>query len=122
MASFRLVRLPLGGARFDASRALEAWLALSGSDRGFVIEKAGGSGVWLAADPFETLRVRGGKAVAESGGRRSVLPGNPFAALGRRLAAHRVRGARPFETAAVGSLSYEMVRHLERLPLKGAGE
>ena len=29
-----------------------------------------------------------------------------------------MRGARPFETGAVGTLSYEMARHLERLPLK----
>jgi anthranilate synthase component 1 len=117
MPSYRLVRIPLGTARRDAGALLAHWLAVEASDRGFVIEKEAGAEAFVGAAPFETLRVRRGRALSEAGGKARALPGNPFEALGRRLAEHRVRGARPFETGAVGALSYEMARHLERLPL-----
>ena len=122
MPSYRLLRLPLGRADVDADALLEHWLALSGSTQGFLIEKDGGAAAFVGAAPFEVLRVRGGKALVEVGGKTRALPGNPFAALGKRLREHRVSGAREYETGAVGSLNYEMVRHLEKLPIKPGGE
>ena len=119
MPSYRLLRLPLGRADADAAALLERWLEHAGSEQGFLIEKDGGAEAFVGAGPFEVLRVRGGKALVESGGKTRALPGNPFEALGRRLREHRVSGARaPYETGAVGSLAYEMARHLEKLPLR----
>ncbi|MBI2362270.1 MAG: anthranilate synthase component I family protein, partial [Elusimicrobia bacterium] len=76
---------------------------------------AGGAARWsfLGAGPAETLWVEGGKAFSSAAGE---LPGNPFHALGRRLAESRAAalpGLPPFAGGAVGWLGYEMARHLE---------
>ncbi|MBI3551300.1 MAG: anthranilate synthase component I family protein [Elusimicrobia bacterium] len=109
-------RFPLGPADFDGPAALEA----AGAARGFLLEKTGPAGhtAVLGASPFETLRIKSGRLVSETARGAKTLPGNPFWALGKRLAQLRARGAAPFETGAVGYLDYEIVRHLERLPPK----
>lgn len=116
----RVLRYPLGPAGFDPAAALKGLMALKRSDRGVLLEREGE--LALAAGPFEVLRVSGGRAYSERGGRRALLPGNPFDALGRRLASFRAAGAPPFSTGAAGWFGYEMSGYLERLPLKGRGE
>ncbi|MBS1165951.1 MAG: aminobenzoate synthetase [Proteobacteria bacterium] len=84
---------------------------------------------FLAADPFATLRVVGGRmfwndeeivpqpADPRSPGRRAL------AELARRLALYRqepVAGLPPFQGGAIGHVAYEFGRLLERLPLTPA--
>ena len=72
---------------------------------------------FLGTDPFETLTVENGAAVARNAaGRAESLPGNPFSALGKRIAAYRAPlepGLPRFCGGAVGTVDYEMVRYLE---------
>ena len=52
----------------------------------------------------------------DESGRKTMLPGNPFLALGQRLARFRAAnepGLPRFCGGAVGTLNYEMIRHLE---------
>ncbi|MDE2489697.1 MAG: anthranilate synthase component I family protein [Elusimicrobia bacterium] len=115
---FSVVRVPLGLSGLDAASCLERLLSPGGT--GFLIEKTedGEKRAWIGVAPFETLVVEGGRAYALSGGRRRRLPGNPFAALGKRLSEFRARGGAAFDGGATGLLGYEMVRHLERVPAR----
>jgi anthranilate synthase component 1 len=118
---FSVETFPLGAADFDAPAALEA---ASGA-QGFMMEKAGPGGgtVVLGTESFERLRIKAGRLMAETARGRRQIPGNPFWALGQRLAEFRAAGRVPaFETGAVGYLDYEIVRNLERLPPKAYPE
>jgi para-aminobenzoate synthetase component 1 len=70
---------------------------------------------FLAVDPFSALEAKDGRIALDG---RSFA-GDPFEALRERLAAfpltHR-DGLPPFQTGAVGFLSYDLCHHLERLP------
>jgi para-aminobenzoate synthetase component 1 len=70
---------------------------------------------FLAVDPFSVLEAKDGRVALDG---RS-FDGDPFEALRERLAAfpltHR-DGLPPFQTGAVGFLSYDLCHHLERLP------
>ncbi len=113
----------LGLPGFDPPAALEAWLKLKSATQGFLIEKSGlDDRAFLGAAPFEALRVRRGRAWSQTRDKSRALSGNPFAALGRRLACFSAPGAAPFSTGAVGALSYEMARHLEKLPASPEAE
>jgi anthranilate synthase component 1 len=113
-----IVRIDLGLTGLDPATCLER--LLRPGLRGFLIEKSedGRRRAWLGAAPFEMLSVQRGRAVRETARGKSVLAGNPFDALGRRLALFRARGGAPFDCGAVGLLGYEMVRHLERVPVR----
>jgi len=68
---------------------------------------------FLGAVPFETLRVSGGAAHVVRAGRREVLPGCPFAAVGERLSRYRALpepGLPPFCRGAVGHVCYDSKR------------
>jgi anthranilate synthase component 1 len=116
--SFTVFTIGLGLDGLDAVSCLERLLPQGG--RGFIIEKneEGRRRAWIGARPFELLSVQRGRAISESGGRRRVLKGNPFAALGARIASFRAKGGEAFDCGAVGLLGYEMVRHLERVPVR----
>ncbi|MBI3505920.1 MAG: chorismate-binding protein [Proteobacteria bacterium] len=81
---------------------------------------------FLGTRPFETLLVRDGAALSrDASGRQTPLPGNPFMALGRRLAQFKAApepGLPRFTGGAVGTIGYEMVRHLEPSVRLRAGE
>jgi para-aminobenzoate synthetase component 1 len=70
---------------------------------------------FLAVDPFSVLEAKDGRVALDG---RS-FEGDPFEVLRERLAAfplmHR-DGLPPFQTGAVGFLSYDLCHHLERLP------
>ncbi|HXV24910.1 MAG TPA: aminodeoxychorismate synthase component I [Alphaproteobacteria bacterium] len=70
---------------------------------------------FLAVDPFSVLEAKNGRVTIDG---RS-FEGDPFAVLAERLSAypltHRA-GLPPFQTGAVGFLSYDLCHHLERLP------
>ena len=70
---------------------------------------------FLAVDPFSVVEAKDGRIALDG---RSFA-GDPFAVLAERLEAfpltHR-DGLPPFQTGAVGFLSYDLCHHLERLP------
>jgi para-aminobenzoate synthetase component I len=70
---------------------------------------------FLAVDPFSILEAKDGRIALDG---RS-FDADPFEVLRERLAAfplmHR-DGLPPFQTGAVGFLSYDLCHHLERLP------
>jgi para-aminobenzoate synthetase component I len=70
---------------------------------------------FLAVEPFSVLEAKDGRIMLDG---RS-FEGDPFEVLRERLAAfpltHR-DGLPPFQTGAVGFLSYDLCHHLERLP------
>jgi anthranilate synthase component 1 len=113
-----VVRVPLGLQGLDPAACLERLLPPGGT--GFVLEKneGGRRRAWVGVSPFETLTVERGRAYARRGTKRRALKGNAFEALGRRIAQFRARGGEAFDGGAVGLLGYEMVRHLERVPVR----
>ena len=70
---------------------------------------------FLAVDPFCVLESKNGQIKLDG----RAFEGDPFAVLAERLAAaplmHRA-GLPPFQSGAVGFLSYELCHYLERLP------
>ncbi len=110
---FSVVRISLGLQGLDPASCLERLAGAEG--RGCLIEKVedGRRRAWIGVQPFETLRVIKGRVYSVTARRRKKLPGEPFAAIGRRLAKLKARGGRPFDAGAVGLLDYEMIRHLE---------
>jgi len=115
---FTVFQIDLGLTGLDAVTCLERLLPRGG--RGFIIEKNedGRRRAWIGVGPFELLTVQRGRAYSETKSGKRELPGNAFAALGKRIAAFKARGGEPFDCGAVGLLGYEMVRHLERVPVK----
>ncbi len=114
---FSVVRFNLGLSGLDPAACLER--LLRPGLRGFLIEKneGGRRRAWLGAAPFEMLTVQRGRAVSETARGKRILKGNPFTALGKRIAEFRTRHGQDFDGGAVGLLGYEMVRHLERVPV-----
>ncbi|HVG82205.1 MAG TPA: aminodeoxychorismate synthase, component I [Methylomirabilota bacterium] len=70
---------------------------------------------FLAVDPFSVLEAKDGRIALDG----QSFEGDPFEVLRERLAGfpltHR-DGLPPFQTGAVGFLSYDLCHHLERLP------
>lgn len=130
----------------DAETPISAFLKLGGQGPAYLLESAErgervGRYSFLGFEPLWTAVSRGGAtevaasraeaaatdgagggvpapAVARGAGSK-VLAGNPLAALRVLLSRERVapvEGLPPFFGGAVGYLSYDVVRHLERLP------
>jgi anthranilate synthase component I len=76
---------------------------------------------FFGADPFQVVRCRGERITVERGRERREESGNVFEFLRRASAPYRsvtLPGLPPFTVGAVGYLSYETVRQLERLPAR----
>ncbi|MBI2909747.1 MAG: aminodeoxychorismate synthase component I [Chloroflexi bacterium] len=79
---------------------------------------------FIGSDPFLVMKSRGdeitveGRGKREEGGGRRRLCGNPFDVLGQLLDQYRMdpHPALPFAGGAVGYLSYDLGRFVERLP------
>ncbi len=76
---------------------------------------------FMGFDPYLVLLFRGGKSTyLERGGGRRTAREHPLEALRRELGARRIPGpggeGAPFVGGAMGYLSYELGRYLERLP------
>jgi anthranilate synthase component 1 len=108
-----VVAIKLGLSDLDPAACFERLAGENG--RGYLIEKVedGKRRAWIGVQPFETLRVVKGRVYSVTARGRKKLPGEPFAAIGRRLSKLKTRGGRPFDAGAVGLLDYEMIRHLE---------
>lgn len=112
-----VVSIPLGLTGLDPVTCLERLCPPDG--QGYVIEKNedGRRRAWVGARPYETLRVRRGRLYSHTARGRRRISGEPFAALGKRLARVSAAGGRPFDAGAVGVLDYDMIRHLEKLKI-----
>ena len=111
---------------FDTDTAVTAYAKLAEPPFGFLLESVEGGEQWarysfVGSRPSSAWRIRGGEIstwTPESGWR--VHPGSdPLADLDRRLRAQvpvPVEGLPRFWGGAVGYLSYDVVRLLERLP------
>ena len=77
---------------------------------------------FIGLDPFLVLAGRGREVSIEyvPGKRREILTGDPFGILRSILDFYRLEafpGTTPFRAGGIGYLSYELGRHLERLPV-----
>ena len=73
----------------------------------------------FVADPYLTFSSRGGRiSLRDPGGGKHASSEDPLAALDRVLARHRVAALPPwpFAGGAVGCISYDAARGIERLP------
>ena len=74
---------------------------------------------YLGAGPYLVVSAYGDRITLRRGRKTERIQGEPFAAVKRLLAEHRmvaVPGLPPFTAGAVGFFSYDAVRRLEKLP------
>ena len=80
---------------------------------------------FIGLNPYKRIVARGRQITITEGKRTIVLEGDVFAVLREALGGHtpaRVPGLPPFTAGAVGFLSYDVVRQIERLPATAADE
>ncbi|MBI5246375.1 MAG: anthranilate synthase component I family protein [Elusimicrobia bacterium] len=108
-----VVSVPLGLTGLDPATCFERLAGPGG--RGYLIEKIeeGRRRAWIGVQPYETLRVIRGHVYSVTARSKKKIKGEPFEAIGKRLAKIKTRGGRPFDAGAVGLLDYEMIRHIE---------
>jgi anthranilate synthase component 1 len=110
----------------DLDTPLSAFLRLRPGPYAFLLESVEGGEKWarysfLGSDPLMVFTAKGKRiSVRRADGTIELLPGSdPSAALRELLSRFRpvpVPGLPRFQGGAVGFLSYDMIRHLERLP------
>ena len=110
----------------DLDTPLSAFLRLRPGPYAFLLESVEGGEKWarysfLGSDPLMVFTAKGKRiSVRRADGTIELLPGSdPFKALRDLLAQFKpvpVPGLPRFQGGAVGFLSYDMVRHVERLP------
>ena len=74
---------------------------------------------YLTADPFLVIRSRGRQVTLEQSDATEEIEGDPWAILQRLLHKYRIHqtpGLPPFQGGSLGYWSYDLGRHLERLP------
>ena len=111
----------------DLDTPLSAFLRLRPGPYGFLLESVEGGEKWarysfLGSDPFMVFTAKGKRiSVRHADGHTELLASNdPFESLRSLLARFRpvpVPGLPRFQGGAVGFLSYDMIRHVERLPV-----
>src|SRR5512146_2907594 len=97
-----------------------------GSHHSFLLESVeGGERVgrytYFGVDPFQVITCRGNQIMLVRGRDRAEESGNIFEYLrriGSKYRSVKLPGLPPFSAGAVGYLSYEAVRQLERLPAR----
>lgn len=109
----------------DLLTPVAALQALDDGRYAFLLESVEGGERWgrysfVGSAPREVWSVRGSQVRVESAeGERTETLDDPLAALMERVGAHRPAappGFPPFYGGAVGTIGYDMVRHMERLP------
>ena len=110
----------------DLDTPLSAFLRLRPGPFAFLLESVEGGEKWarysfLGSDPLMVFTAKGQRmTLRHADGRTEPLPsGNPLLALRELLSRFTpvpVPGLPRFQGGAVGFLSYDMVRHVERLP------
>ena len=110
----------------DLDTPLSAFLRLRPGPYSFLLESVEGGEKWarysfLGTDPHLVFIAKGSRvSVRRADGTTELLPGrDPFESLRTLLAQFKpvpVPGLPRFQGGAVGFLSYDMIRHVERLP------
>jgi anthranilate synthase component 1 len=110
----------------DLDTPLSAFLRLRPGPYSFLLESVEGGEKWarysfLGTDPHLVFTAKGSRvSVRRADGTTELLPGrDPFESLRTLLAQFKpvpVPGLPRFQGGAVGFLSYDMIRHVERLP------
>ena len=109
----------------DTDTPVSAFLKISGGEHAFLLESVEGGETWsrysiLGTNPTGVYRASNGSVTIESGGKaRTLAAGDPLTELEKWLRAQKpveVEGLPPFWGGAVGFVSYDAVRHWERLP------
>jgi anthranilate synthase component 1 len=110
----------------DLDTPLSAFLRLRPGPYAFLLESVEGGEKWarysfLGSDPLMVFTAKGSRiSLRHADGHTELLPSsNPFESLRALLARFKpvpVPGLPRFQGGAVGFLSYDMVRHVERLP------
>jgi anthranilate synthase component 1 len=80
---------------------------------------------FIGLNPYKRIVARGREITITEGKKSTVLDADPFAVLRDSLSGHtpaRVPGLPPFTAGAVGFLSYDAVRQIERLPATAPDE
>jgi anthranilate synthase component 1 len=80
---------------------------------------------FIGLNPYKRIVARGRSIVISEGKKTVQLQGDVFAILREALSGHtpaRVPGLPPFTAGAVGFLSYDVVRQIEKLPSTAADE
>jgi anthranilate synthase component 1 len=80
---------------------------------------------FIGIAPYKRIVSRGRAIVVEEDGRRREFDGDIFEELKAALGGHtpaRLAGLPPFTAGAVGFLSYDVVRQIERLPVRAKDE
>jgi anthranilate synthase component I len=108
----------------DLLTPVSAFLAIAGAEpEAFLLEsvergEAVGRYTFLGSRPYMRVVARGQEIAVERGRRREQRHGNIFEELKKLLQAHRaahIPGLPPFTCGAVGFLSYDAVRQLEKI-------
>jgi anthranilate synthase component 1 len=116
----------------DTDTPVSAFLKIADGEHAFLLESVESGERWsrysiLGANPSGIYTARAGKVAVETGGRRRQVAAAPDA-LGELERWHRaqkpveVEGLPPFWGGAVGFLSYDAVRDLEKLPDHGEND
>src|SRR5262245_33275834 len=109
----------------DFDTPVSAFAKIDDGRSSFLLESVEGGETWgrysfLGSRPAAVFRAWKGKCTLERDGKTETLEGkDPFAALDRLLEERRavdLPGLPRFAGGAVGFFSYDVVRHLERLP------
>jgi anthranilate synthase component 1 len=117
----------------DVETPVSAFLKIAEkSSRAFLLESVeGGERLarysFLGADPSEVVAVRGGVVEHTQDGQTRIVShgGDPFAVLRELMKRYKTVDSPdlpPFHGGAVGYLSYDLVRHFERLPSRNPDE
>jgi len=116
----------------DTDTPVSAFLKIADGEHAFLLESVESGERWsrysiLGANPAGIYTARAGRVVVEKDGRRRDVKASPDA-LGELERWHRaqrpveIEGLPPFWGGAVGFLSYDAVRDLERLPDHGEND
>ncbi len=107
--------------------AASAWRAKARGRLAFALESGEGFPGYArrslyGAEPWAVFSSRGRVSLVESRGRVREVRGNPFDALRQFLDAHLPRGRHARTPAAVACFSYDLGRHVERIPSRAADD
>jgi anthranilate synthase component 1 len=115
----------------DLETPVSAFLRLASDEpQSFLLESVeGGEKVgrytFIGIRPYRTILARGTSIVIQEQGKSKSLQGDIFAILKEMLAGQtpaKIPGLPPFTSGAVGFFAYDVVRQLERLPVKAVDD
>jgi anthranilate synthase component 1 len=112
----------------DTETPVSAFMKIDDGGEAFLLESVEGGEKWgrysfLGTSPMALIRSKGRRVEIVEGGKTQVEEGDPLGVLKGFLSRYRaaeVKGAPRFFGGAIGHISYDIVRHIERLPDRAA--